>query len=111
MSGCRSLTQYWFIINWWTSYSTCHEWVCDGFSGTLYLGRIVTTTTVKGTTTTTYQSCTACVDNGFFHMNWGWHETRGGNDFNGWFLFSNFASPNSTYNFQYTNGMTKDIRN
>jgi hypothetical protein len=110
LDGCATATQHWVIINWWTSYSDCHEWVCDGFSGTIYKNRIVTVTSNKGVTTITYQPCSACVDNGYFHMNWGWHEVSPFvNDQNGWFLYNNWYILGQNEDFQYADGITHEI--
>lgn len=65
----------------------CHAWVCDGYDQTNY---------------------TYC-DNGtqyiatyyYFHMNWGWHETWGGSDYNGWFSSNNWNISGLNRNFQY----------
>ncbi|TAG08372.1 MAG: hypothetical protein EAZ35_07195 [Sphingobacteriia bacterium] len=111
LDGCRVATDHWFIINWWTSYSECHQWVCDGFIGTIYKNRIVTSVTNKGITTITYQPCSDCVDNGYFHMNWGWNETQVTNNFNGWFLYSNWDIVGANRNYQYAIGMGYQIYN
>jgi hypothetical protein len=59
------------------TYSEGHSWVCDGY----------------------WRSQNNCYSYLRFHMNWGWHEAFGGNDFNGWYAF-NLWNP-STRNFQY----------
>lgn len=61
-----------------TIYSKGHEWVCDGYSTTQY-----------PTFSTLY-----------FHMNWGWHEMSGGDDFNGWFAYNDWTISNGR-NYQY----------
>lgn len=60
------------------TYSSGHEWVCDGYSSTQY-----------PTFSTLY-----------FHMNWGWHNIYGGDDCNGWYAYNNWATSNG-FNFQY----------
>jgi Peptidase C10 family/Spi protease inhibitor len=97
LNGCSTANEHWFIINWYTSYSNCHEWVCDGF---------------------TEYNITYC-SNGYytggssylyFHMNWGWNEIWGGNNHNGWFAFNNWNIPAVNFNFQYAKGLTSEIR-
>jgi hypothetical protein len=96
LDGCRTKTGHWFIINWWSSYSDCHEWACDGYQETSY---------------------TYC-DNGvfvggatylYFHMNWGWHESWGGNDYNGWFAFNSWNIAGLNRNYQYAQDLTSEI--
>nr|WP_315250114.1 C10 family peptidase [uncultured Flavobacterium sp.] len=98
LTGSRTATKHSFIINWWTSYSDCHQWVCDG------------------RTTYNYTIC----ENGqwiadgsylYFHMNWGWHEYGSPTDYNGWFAFSNWniSTSNGNRNYQYSNGLTSEI--
>lgn len=96
LTGCRTSTGNWFIINWGNSYSDCHQWVCDGSN------------------TYNYTIC----ENGqlhsggsylFFHMNWGWHEVGYSNDYNGWFLFNNWNINSLNQNYQYSNKLTSEI--
>lgn len=54
-----------------------HLWVCDGY----------------------WQTQNECYSYLRFHMNWGWHETWGNTDYNGWYLFNEW-NPNNR-NFQY----------
>jgi hypothetical protein len=63
-----------------------HEWVCDGWSETTYY------ICEGGIYSITYLN---------FHMNWGWHETWGGTDYNGWFAFDNWNIWGLNWNFQY----------
>jgi hypothetical protein len=42
-------------------------------------------------------------------MNWGWHETWGGNDFSGWFGFNNWNIPGRNLNFQYARDAVTEI--
>ncbi len=65
--------------------SECHRWVCDGY----------------------WQSQNHCYSYLRFHMNWGWHEAFGGNDFNGWFAF-NLWNPNNR-NYQYAQSYVYNI--
>lgn len=96
LDGCATQTGHWFIINWWNSYTDCHEWVCDGYQA---------------------YNVTFC-ENGhlsggagylYFHMNWGWHEVGLTNDFNGWFAFSNWNIPGLNRNYQYAQDLTSEI--
>jgi hypothetical protein len=96
LDGCRTQTGHWFIINWWYSYSDCHEWVADG----------------------TKQISVRFCDNGeyaggndflYFHMNWGWHEIWGDDDYIGWFAFSDWNIPGANRNYQYAHDMTTGI--
>lgn len=96
LTGCRTATGNWFIINWGNSYSDCHQWVCDGSN------------------TYNYTIC----ENGqwqgggsylFFHMNWGWHEYNTPNDYSGWFLFNNWNINSLNQNYQYSNKLTSEI--
>jgi hypothetical protein len=85
---------HWFIINWYTNYSDCHEWVCDGAQESTYYicsGGIVSETYL------------------YFHMNWGWHEVFGGDDHNGWFGFDSWNIPGINWNFQYAKHATTNI--
>lgn len=96
LDGCQTKTDHWFIINWWTSYSDCHEWVCDGYRETSY-------TFCDGGV---YQGGATYL---YFHMNWGWHETWGGNDYNGWFGFNNWNITGLNRNYQYAQDITSEI--
>lgn len=96
LDGCRTQTGHWFIINWWTSYSDCHEWVCDGFNE--YTVRLCVNGQYSGGYTYLY-----------FHMNWGWHEVGTSNDYNGWFAFDNWYIPGLNWNFQYAQDLTSEI--
>ncbi|MBS1564817.1 MAG: C10 family peptidase [Bacteroidetes bacterium] len=94
LDGCMTSNSHWFIINWYTSYCDCHEWVCDGAQATSSFfcsGGIIRETYL------------------YFHMNWGWHEVFTGNDYNGWFGFDNWNIPGINWNFQYSNGETTEI--
>jgi len=62
-----------------------HSWVCDGY----------------------WSSQNYCYSYLRFHMNWGWHEAFGGNDFNGWYAF-NVWNP-GTRNFQYARSYIYNI--
>lgn len=94
LEGCRSRTNR--FLGWIYTYDNCHEWVCDGYSAT---------------------DITWCNPDGtgggagylYFHMNWGWHETWGGNDYNGWFAFANWNIPGLNWNFQYSNDAVTEI--
>lgn len=96
LNGCNTSNGHWFIINWYTSYSECHEWVCDG------------TNSVNVTFCENGQQ-TGGAGYLYFHMNWGWHEIYSSNDYNGWFAFNNWNIPGLNWNFQYANGLTSDI--
>ncbi|MFT3949393.1 MAG: C10 family peptidase [Agriterribacter sp.] len=85
LEGCCTKITNWLGVV--TGYDNCHAWVCDGFreanfyfcldgeqSGNTYL---------------------------YFHMNWGWHETWGGSDYNGWFGVDNWNVSARSLNFQY----------
>lgn len=79
-----------------TSYTDGHTWVCDGYSEQ------------------TYYTCDANGNQSgmsylLFHMNWGWHETTGSNDYNGWFAFNNWNIPNINYNYQYAKSAVMEI--
>jgi len=94
LEGCMTSTGHWFIINWYTTYSDCHEWVCDGAQESTYYicsGGIVSETYL------------------YFHMNWGWHEVFTGDDHNGWFGFDNWTVPGLNWNFQYAKRATTNI--
>jgi hypothetical protein len=94
LEGCRSRTNR--FLGWIYTYDNCHEWVCDGYSAT---------------------TITWCNEDGtgggagylYFHMNWGWHETGGGNDFNGWFAFNNWNIPGLNWNYQYSQDAVCEI--
>lgn len=105
LTGCMTQNNSWFIINWYTYYSDCHEWVCDGYTST------TPTYTSSCNPGTLYYDAPYNV---MFHMNWGWHEVNAFNDFNGWFAVNNWtitgAGANGTnMNFQYANSMTTEI--
>lgn len=96
LKGCNTSTGHYFIINWYNSYSDCHQWVCDGSS------------------TYNYTIC----ENGqwvgggsylYFHMNWGWHEYGSSNDYIGWFGYNNWEISGVNFNFHYSNGLTSEI--
>jgi hypothetical protein len=82
LGGCASKKQF----LWWTSYSNCHAWVCDGFRE------------IVG-------SCSSTV---FLHMNWGWNEEQTINNYNGWFAFDQWEVPGRKY--QYLQEMVFNIR-
>lgn len=92
LGGCRSGNQTW-VNDLLRNYGDCHEWVCDGYqeSG--------------------YSNCNEGISTLYFHMNWGWHETKSNNDYNGWFLFNNWniQMNNENRNYQYAQDMTCDI--
>jgi Peptidase C10 family/Spi protease inhibitor len=96
LDGCSTRTSHWFIFNWYYTYSDCHEWVCDGYNR--YSVTYCNNGQVSGGASYLY-----------FHMNWGWHEAWGGNDFNGWFAFDNWNIPGAGFNFQYCKGLTSEI--
>jgi hypothetical protein len=70
----------------WSTYSECHRWVCDGY----------------------WSAQNHCYGYLRFHMNWGWNEWWGGNNFNGWYAF-NLWNP-GTRNYQYSQSFVYDIR-
>ncbi len=86
LEGCATRKRTWLF--WW-KYSDCHEWVTDGYIST----------------------GNNCYGYLYFHMNWGWHETWGGNDHNGWFGFNNWNAnlPNQPSNFQYAQDFTFNV--
>lgn len=94
LEGCRSRTNRFLGLIY--SYSDCHEWVCDGYSATDIFW---------------------CNEDGtgggagylYFHMNWGWHETWGGNDYNGWFGFNNWNISALNWNYQYSRDAVTEI--
>ncbi len=96
LDGCQTQTGHWFIINWWNSYSDCHEWVCDGYQQ--YNVLLCENGHINGGSSFLY-----------FHMNWGWHEVGLVNDFNGWFAFANWNIPGRNLNFQYAQDLTSEI--
>lgn len=103
LAGCNSSYTVWWIIDWYTSYSDCHEWVCDGYSVTNF------TYTSSCNPGIVYPNGTG---NLLFHMNWGWHEVYAANDYNGWFSVSDWAiaeSNGTVENFQYALSMTTGI--
>lgn len=58
-----------------------HEWVCDGYQ-----------------TAVSYCGSTAF---NLLHMNWGWHEVNGSNDFIGWYAANNWSVAGYTFsNYQ-----------
>jgi hypothetical protein len=93
LGGCNTRTNVFLGLY---SYDDCHEWVCDGYSETdLYYCN------EDGTQGgSTYLS---------FHMNWGWHETYLGNDYNGWYSFNNWNIPGINRNYQYAKDAVVDI--
>jgi hypothetical protein len=96
LDGCRTQTGNWFIINWWNSYSDCHEWVCDGYSEY----------SVEWCVNGQYSGGCSYL---YFHMNWGWHEFGTSNDYNGWFAFDNWNIPGLNRNYQYARNLTCEI--
>ncbi|HWR33281.1 MAG TPA: C10 family peptidase [Chitinophagaceae bacterium] len=84
LEGCSKRKKVWFFF--W-KYSECHEWVTDGYIST----------------------GNNCYGYLYFHMNWGWHETWGNNDHNGWFAFNNWAIPGTSFNFQYAQDYTNNV--
>ncbi|MBC7588896.1 MAG: C10 family peptidase [Chitinophagaceae bacterium] len=84
LEGCASRKKGWLFF--W-KYSTCHEWVCDGYN----------------------QTSNRCYGYLQFHMNWGWHEQGLTNDHNGWFAFNNWYIPGRNLNFQYGQDFTYNI--
>jgi hypothetical protein len=105
LGGCNNEAQHSVIIN-WTTYTNCHEWVCDGIQqlNQLWCSHGYTETNTGWA---------------YMHMNWGWHETDPGNsDFNGWFAIDNWnitgvqlvGSSTSGANFQYSDDMITNIR-
>ena len=78
LGGCEDIHDYLiFHIQYY-----CHEWIADGF----------------------YEAISPCYGGYlYFHLNWGWHETSGGADYNGWFTTYNWNLPVGPDNFQYIN--------
>lgn len=78
LGGCEDRHDYLFFH---IPYN-CHEWVCDGYK----------------------ESASICYGTYlYFHLNWGWHETNGSPDYNGWFGTYNWNLPIGPDNFQYYN--------
>jgi len=78
LSGCSTIKSA--ILGIPTSYSECHEWVCDGYMQADY---------------STYSTL-------MFDMNWGW-----GGSCNGFYSFDSWTP--SGYNFQYADDMVYNI--
>lgn len=89
LKGCHARVQkkWWQLFNPKYTYDECHAWVCDGYTKTEY--------------------CTYTTIN-YLHMNWGWHEVGGGNDYNGMYRFNSWNIANG-FNFQYINKMVSNI--
>jgi hypothetical protein len=78
LGGCEDRHDYLFFH---IPYN-CHEWIADGF----------------------YEAISPCYGGYlYFHLNWGWHETSGGADYNGWYTTYNWNLPVGPNNFQYYN--------
>jgi len=75
-SGCNDQSTSWLFF---TKYDNCHAWVCDGFISS--------------------SNCTK--SSVLYHMNWGWHETNGSQDYNGWFLHDNWNITALNRNYRY----------
>lgn len=82
LSGCSDANT---ILGIPYSYSSCHEWVCDGYMQTTYYE--------NGVETSQYL---------LFDMNWGWSGSH-----NGWFYFNQW-NPGSD-NYQYANEIIYNI--
>lgn len=84
LGGCNDQTT---ILGIPISYSTCHEWVCDGY--------LETTFYYENGMGSTYL---------LFHMNWGW----GLGLYDGWFAFNDWHISNGR-NYRYADDMVYNI--
>jgi hypothetical protein len=82
LGGCSEKTNRFLGI--FYSYDGCHRWVCDGYD----------------------EYISACYGGyAYLHMNWGWHETWGNVDYNGWYgygLWTSDGSPENNFQFNHT---------
>lgn len=96
LEGCNDQTNVFLGI--WYTYQNCHEWVCDGYQ--------------SSTSTICVNNSPVTITTLYFHMNWGWHEVSGGNEYNGWFAFNNWTinfAGGTTRNYQYARDIVTDI--
>lgn len=67
---------------WWCSYRGGHAWVCDGYRTSMIYS----------------EDCSMGWGYLYFHMNWGWGDSRNGRRLNGYYAYNNWNPGNTSYN-------------